>query len=283
MDLIQLLELEKFDFKKKVKLIRHTREGGVDIEELYKDGSFLDYQSVQTQNIFGDCDIVLAFLATENTKAKYIGSYEVTGISTVGEVRKIKKLPEFGIKDFYKDNQYYYYQHEASILEDLKNRLIIDWGKVAIQYCQKISAKEVVEILPKGYNSEFPGFEDIILDFDDLKEIVDNVDANREWHRMLASVAGVYLILDKETGLQYIGSASGKDGILGRWRQYSKDCHGGNKILKELLEQYPQRYKKFQYSILRTLPRTLTNTEVIAVETTYKKKLGSRAFGLNSN
>ena len=77
MDLIQLLTLdEEFEFDKhKVKLIRHTGEGGVDIEQLYKQGLFLDYQGVQTNDIFWDCDIVLSFLATENTKAKFIGAF----------------------------------------------------------------------------------------------------------------------------------------------------------------------------------------------------------------
>jgi len=40
---------------------------------------------------------------------------------------------------------------------------------------------------------------------------------------MLASVAGVYLILDTETGYQYIGAATGKDGIWGRWSKYIPD------------------------------------------------------------
>lgn len=283
MDLIQLLQLEKFDSNMKIKIIRHTKEGGCDIEQIYKKGQLIDYQSVQSNDVFNECVYVLAFIATENTKAKYVGAFEILDKTTVKMIRKIRQLPDLGIKDYYNDNQFYYIQKEVPILTEFKDRLVIDWGKAAIQWCQNLSKKEVVEILPIGYVADFPGFDEVILEFDDLKKIIDSKDSNREWHRMLSSVAGVYLILDTETGLQYVGSASGKEGILGRWKQYAKNGHGENKLLLKILEQDPHRYKKFQYSILRTLPRTLTSTEVVALEMIYKKKLGSRTFGLNSN
>lgn len=100
---------------------------------------------------------------------------------------------------------------------------------------------------------------------------------------MLGSVAGVYLILDTIDGLQYIGSASGEKGILGRWEQYAKSFHGHNKLLIYLLNKHPERYKSFKFSILQTLPRALTSKEVITHEKRYKGKLGTRAFGLNDN
>ena len=62
-------------------------------------------------------------------------------------------------------------------------------------------------------------------------------------------------------------------------KKYAKDGHGGNKLLIDLLTQDPQKYKKFQYSILRTLPRTLTAAEVVAVEMLYKKSLVAEPLG----
>jgi hypothetical protein len=107
-------------------------------------------------------------------------------------------------------------------------------------------------------------------------------EANREWHTMLSSVAGVYLIMDTESGKQYVGSAYGKRGILGRWKEYATTGHGGNVLLKKILAQDSKAAKNFQFTILRTLPKTLTNKEVINYENLYKEKLGTRAFGLNS-
>lgn len=84
-------------------------------------------------------------------------------------------------------------------------------------------------------------------------------------------------------GDQYVGSAYGEAGILGRWKSYATTRHGGNKRLKALLDSDPQRHVAFWFSILRTLPRSLTAKEVITIEEHYKKKLGTRAFGLNEN
>ena len=78
-----------------------------------------------------------------------------------------------------------------------------------------------------------------------------NPDANREWRRMLASVAGVYLILDTETGYQYIGAATGKDGIWGRWSKYISDGTGGNKLLQDLVKEDERKKYDFQFSVLK--------------------------------
>jgi hypothetical protein len=59
--------------------------------------------------------------------------------------------------------------------------------------------------------------------------------------------------------------------------------HGGNKRLKAVLAAEPERHGAFSFSILRTLSRSLTAKEVITIEGHYKKKLGTRAFGLNEN
>ena len=100
---------------------------------------------------------------------------------------------------------------------------------------------------------------------------------------MLGAVAGIYLITDTATGDQYVGSAAGSGGVLSRWRAYVNTKHGGNKKLKALLRRRPKAYRHFQYSLLRTLPRTMTPKEVVELENLYKEKLGSRAFGLNAN
>ena len=67
---------------------------------------------------------------------------------------------------------------------------------------------------------------------------------------MLSSVGAVYLIVDTKEGKQYVGSASGKEGLLGRWKEYSFNGHGNNTKLKELIEVDPQRIHTFKYTIL---------------------------------
>ena len=87
----------------------------------------------------------------------------------------------------------------------------------------------------------------------------------------------------KKTGKQYIGSASGPEGILGRWRDYAASGHGGNKQLKKLVQGNESYVHNFRYTILQTLPKTITKKEIISFESLYKNKLGSKVFGLNEN
>ena len=96
----------------------------------------------------------------------------------------------------------------------------------------------------------------------------------------------MYLILNTKAkdGQQYIGSAYGDDGILGRWRQYANPpFHGGNKKLIGLLKEDKEEYKYFQFSLLQIFSKSATDDEIIGAESRWKEKLGSRVFGLNDN
>jgi hypothetical protein len=182
--------------------------------------------------------------------------------------------------------QHFWYDLKAlPAMDDLKDRLIVKWGtpSSARSWVQTKLNKEVVEILPEGYVMPFPGFEDIILTYSELVKLIGNPEANREWYNKLSEVAGIYLIVDSATGKQYVGSAAGGRGIWGRWESYAQSGHGGNKKLREIIGNDRQYVNNFQFAILRTLSKTLTQKEVIEFENRYKKKLGTKAFGLNSN
>lgn len=137
----------------------------------------------------------------------------------------LDNIPEnFPYIDIFNKESYYKYElNKISLLDDMIDRLVIDWGKSTINWHQwfiEDKPKQIIEVLPNGYVKEFPGFDDLILTFEELSIIIKNPDANRVWHTMLASVAGVYLIVDTIDGRQYVGSAYGEKGILGRWGNY---------------------------------------------------------------
>ncbi|MBT2666149.1 GIY-YIG nuclease family protein [Bacillus sp. ISL-4] len=167
----------------------------------------------------------------------------------------------------------------------MEHRLVIKWAGGAQGWCVKIDtfANEVVQLLPKGFVRDFPGYLVINISFRELQGIVNDPNANAIWHKMLSSVGAVYLIVDTKEGKQYVGSASEKEGLLGRWKEYAINGHGNNTKLKELIEADPKRIHTFKYTILQTLPRTLTQNEVLREEGKYKDKLGTRAYGLNLN
>ena len=280
LSLRNILKEKGLDCSKKIKLVRH-QDKRYDVEELCRRGQIEIYQSYQATPIF-NCDYIVAFIGFGGTHARMIGVYKVKGQKAAKDV----SLPaDFIYPDFVTHTGYYYELEEVPGFEDLKKRVVIEWGKGTLAWHQwlKHKDKEVLEILPGGYVKEFSDYLDFILTYDELVDICKKPIANREWHKRLSTVAGVYLIVDTSTGLQYVGSAYGEKGILGRWLQYARTGHGGNSKLKQLLSPGKSRAENFTFTILRTLPKTLTKNEVIEKESFYKEKLGTRAFGLNLN
>lgn len=265
----------------KIKLVRHTINRDY-IQKIISSGNFDLYQSVQKAGVFKDINYFVSFTDLQGTKALLYGVYKINGM------QKIQQLPDeisfIKEPEAWEEVQFYKYDIErVDLLNDLEERLVIDWGKATLSWHQKILDKEVIEILPNGFFKPFPGYQDVVLSFDELSKIIKNPDANRQWKMMLSNVYGVYLILDKKDGQQYIGSAYGKEGIWGRWSNYVNSKHGNNKILIELMESEPDRYKYFQFSILNVLPNSSMHEQVVQLESIIKDKLGSRAFGLNAN
>lgn len=278
LDVVELLRLKGLPTHARIKLIRH-QDARYDMGELLRAGQFEIYQRFQSRPVF-ECDYIVSFIGHSRSQARLVGVYRV--------IRKhppaTKSLPpDFIYPDMDVAKSYFYDLEKEPGYEDLENRVVIEWGASPRAWHQWLSQREVVEILPKGYVKEFPGYLDFVLTYDELVSIVKNPSANRDWHRMLSAVAGVYLIADASTGKQYVGSAYGEAGILGRWCAYANKPHGGNRQLKELLAHNVAHAKNFTFTVLRTLPKTLTRNEVIAYEVLYKRKLGTRAFGLNSN
>lgn len=128
----------------------------------------------------------------------------------------------------------------------------------------------------------FTRFEDVMLDYSQLRRIIET--NNMEWKSKLESCNAVYLILDKLTGKQYVGSTYNSKGIWGRWSAYAWTGHGDNKDIKQLIdndETYAKKY--FQWCILETLPLNILEKHAIDRESLYKQKFGTREFGYNNN
>lgn len=92
----------------------------------------------------------------------------------------------------------------------------------------------------------------------------------------------VYLIVDTKTGKKYVGSAYGNDMLLGRWRNYIANGHGGNKLLKSLDFEYIK--ENFKYSILEIFKSSVDDEIIINRESFWKEVLLTRTeFGYNDN
>jgi hypothetical protein len=117
----------------------------------------------------------------------------------------------------------------------------------------------------------FPGFSQFYCDADEVPGLY------ATWQEILRSVKGVYLLVDKDSGEHYIGSAKGDDSLLGRFMSYAETNHGGN---VELRRRGKRRYR---VSILEVVDTRLPDERIEQIEAAWKAKLMTKDFGLNKN
>lgn len=268
---------------KRVKLVRHNLTNEA-VEANYSRNYLELYQSVQTPARFKDCDMIISFLGTSGTNGVFQGCYKV---GSTKPYRRADFPNDFTADSgMVEDGSVVVYElTQVGLLADLKDRLVINWGKGTINWCQNgTTEKELLEIRPIVSEISFISYDKVLLSYETLHKIVYNKAAYKEWEEKLSAVAGVYLITDTKTGKHYVGSASGEDGgIWNRWSEYARTKHGGNKRLKELITADADYCNNFQYSILEVLPLKKDKHEVLEHEQRYKKKLWSIQFGLNDN
>lgn len=279
-----ILRLSGFDLTAKIKVVRHkdSRKSifvdGVEVDgdpySWYRNdrAKFIAYQSEQHRDVFKGVDYIISFIGEEGTTARFVGIYKIEGEDNVR-----KKNSDV--------DKYYYRMSELEGFDELKERLIIDWGKSALswhQWLNESNDKEIISITP-GFDWKIPeNYEDIILDYSQLKYIICDK-AFESWRRMLSCCNCVYAITDSYSGKLYIGSTYNKEGIWGRWKDYAATVHGGDVELKKLLEKDPEYARNFKWSILQILPLSVSDVKAIRAETSWKERLGRSVCELNRN
>lgn len=185
------------------------------------------------------------------------------------------------------DRHFDYETNLLDIQKDLIGRLIITFPKKFrasyIHYSKYYKDFEISELFKNRVTIEpFPGYENVVVTYDYLRTVFEKND--KSWSTALTSVYGVYLITDKSNGKMYVGSAYGKDSLWSRWSNYISNGHGGNKKLKELIEQVGTGcLSDFQFSILEIFSKATSKDEIINRESLWKNMLQTRTFGYNDN
>lgn len=153
-------------------------------------------------------------------------------------------------------------------------RLVIDWPGKELSWF-RLAEKNAFLITAITEENRFvqtmPNWTDLNLTWAQLQVLP------RSWRARLAEWRGVYLIFDTDRGAGYVGSAAGAENILGRWANYGRTGHGGNVQLRS------SRPESLRFSILQLTSPDLAMADVIAIESSWKARLHTREFGLNSN
>lgn len=239
--------------------------------EAFFDGTFQEWQERQNQLNF-ECDQVVGLISLGPAKWLFAGLYRVLGYKN-------------GRTDM--QSGYTYETERIAGLEHLDGRAVVHFEKkFRASYLRgpKYADQLIVDSLRPSRLTigDFPGFNDVLLTLPMLRTIVR--EQNPSWRSALGNVAGVYLIVDNSSGLQYVGSAYGGVGLWQRWSNYAATPHGGNKELKALLKTEDIGHESnFQFSLLEVCDLNAGEDFIIGRETHWKKVLRTREFGLNAN
>ena len=265
---------------KNVKFVSH---GNIEIpilETFQNDRKHFEiYQSFQSpvRQIFKGAKHIAVFAPGHHTSGIFLGLWDVIKYIENKDLKNnIHNLIEkYSFPTSWHKSAWYDLKYNP-VLDELSERVIIEWGKSTLTWVQR-KDKKILEIKGENYLGDFVSYDAVQLNYYDLKKITTDAKSNITWMNALSSVNGIYLIKDKSSGKLYVGSAYGEGGLYSRWLNYAKNGHGGNKELKGL------NPNNFEFSILEIIPSTSSAEEVIHRENRWKEKLGTRGFGLNAN
>ena len=267
-----LLRLEDID-EKRTRLVRHRdgRLAPARLHEAWREDrpAFEDYQRVQKRDIFHVGDLIASFIVTEAGKTVFVGMYAVEG-KGAARAGQVDALTGHDVSDHFN-----YDLRPTGDLAAYVDRAVIDWGAGHRSWVQRASRQEkpIIEIAAQ-HEPRFPGFREFVRRVDEIPSLPNG------WKQVLRSVKGVYLLVDVESGQQYVGSAKGADSLLGRWMQYATDGHGGNVGLRAAGRSGRRSY---QVSVLEVVDENTPDDSIERIEAGWKRKLMSGTFGLNEN
>lgn len=289
--------LKKLGFAddRKIKLYKHVnhphpeawdnfpaRKGVLDVEQVYQAGLMKEFQAANSGNkTYGD-DIVFFFLGEEGGLCRFVGAYEIKKKYDNGDICQTELAKRAIAKRFYTPSKECWYElAEIEGLDFLVDRMIARWtGRGSERNLNDKIA--LFELRSEGAFKTFPGFDQLLLNYNDLKKHF-RYQATSPWVKVLRNTRGVYLIADKSSGQLYVGSATGKDGLWGRWSHYAQSNHGGNKLLLHGIKTGALDPINFQISVLDTLSRSASRDDGLKAEQNWKLKLGKKAVTLSGN
>lgn len=226
-----------------------------------------------------------SFIGHEPGKALFVGLYEIgktrpLSYSAYWNVPAYKEMSKYGMIGFKKaDTQkkvLWFDLNYTSHYATWKGRLVIEWPGKERSWWRRSERNDfkVVSILEdNALVRNMPEWRNLNLKWQDLSVIPSS------WKEALRHWRGVYYIFDSSDKKGYVGSASGKDNIVGRWQNYAESGDGGNRYLKN------RSPENFEFSILERVSPDMTTEETRSLETSWKKRLHTRLSegGLNDN
>jgi GIY-YIG catalytic domain len=226
-------------------------------------------------------DYVASFIGHEAGKAPFIGLYRrgkwrPMTYEQYWRKPEYKEMGVFGMRGFVGEREsiLWFDLKLTDFHKEWKGRLVVDWPPPELAWWRWADKNRipVFAIHERSIlDAEMPPWDEMKFSWKELKLLP------AKWQIALRQWRGIYFIFDKSDGKGYVGSAYGKENILGRWLNYAKRGHGGN---KELRKRDPSH---FRFSILQLGAPDTDPTEIRRLESSWKDRLHTREFGMNEN
>lgn len=159
------------------------------------------------------------------------------------------------------------------------------YGRYVFLMSKIIKDCTVKEILPCQYNGEqFEGYDRVHLPYHKLSDVFQGR-IMPTYFEALKKVTGIYCLTDTKAGKLYIGSATGGEGVAGRWGNYLDSKHGGNKKLIALYNEKGSEYfeEHFTYTLLEYFSLSYDPVKIIEREQYWKHCFNTIKCGYNDN
>ncbi len=241
-------------------------------------------QDAKVEKALNRAKYVASFIGVDAGKALFAGLFDVKGSRTIssedywqipankelrddfGMIGSSSKRPQTLWFDLVLNKEFY---------PTWSGRLIIRWPGKELSWWRWADRNTFdVDAIREStaFEEIMPAWDELVLTWPELKSLPSKwKDRLREWR-------GIYYIQDISDGRGYVGAAYNKENLLGRWIEYSKSGHGGD---KKLLNRDP---RNFRFSILQRVSPDMLSEEAIRLEATWKIRLHTRGeFGLNEN
>ena len=238
--------------------------------------NFTKDQNIQTKKNF-ERKYILSFCEiNKNGEWLFVGIYKSSGVKEIIKDKNTGK--ELNIYDTELIEEGKEFIGKLVVGFDLKEESP-SAARQRYRYLESLLDKmEVLELKREKVKVEFPGYDNVNVTWRELESLIETP----AWKTALENQKAVYLIVDTKTGKKYVGSAYGNNMLLGRWRNYIANGHGGNKLLKPLDFEYIK--ENFKYSILEIFKSSVDDETIINRESFWKEVLLTRTdFGYNGN
>lgn len=245
-----------------------------------------EYQSTQgtrSESAMRNASYIASFVADGSSRALFIGIFKIEGFENISrEVWLTKpgnqRLISYGMSQWRDDPRNELLWFDLHLTEHYQNffgRLSVDWpvpDRSWYRWADKnhFPIRAIYE--ENALEKPIIKWDDLLLGWNELNIL------SRKQRDSLSHWRGVYLITDESDRMAYVGSAYGAENLLGRWLNYAKSGHGGNKLLRV------RNPSNFHFSILQILPHDMVPEDVIRIENSWKARLRTRSpYGLNEN